>query len=304
MRQQAGLYKLTLYEAKDISIVWVNSEEIDSISNSGEALEFDTENNTQFTDALEAAFNNLVINDYNIQFGLFGLDKVSIVEKLNNSIYGWIPVFEFMNTQNKALIVPFFGFSEQVNANTSHSYKISLKPRKKVNTELVDFGVAPETENENSTRLVDKKFELNIDPLFKNKFTADRLAISHEVSQVINGIGSARAVNDSGKNSGTIYIEAFEPFVSSGSYNVKIYYNVVSGNPFVQTRIYGDVLPGSEVTGSGQIDVTIGSLVPLPYNVTDESDVVHSNNTLLEIQFGIDNENYDIIIDNVLVTKL
>lgn len=139
MKRQAGLYKLTLYEAKEIGIVYNSSGELVSIVNSGEILSFDTENNTEFADALESAFNNLVRNDYSIEFKLFGLDQISIVEQLNNSIYGWVPVFEFMDTQDKALIVPFFGVSDGVKTNTSHSYKISLKPRKNTNVELVDF---------------------------------------------------------------------------------------------------------------------------------------------------------------------
>jgi len=139
MRQQAGLYKLKLYEAKDISIAYVDSEQISSISNSGEVLEFDTENYNTFQDALETAFNNLLRNDYSIAFELFGWGQISIVEKLNNSIYGWVPVFEFMDTQNKVLILPFYGVSGTVDTNTSHSYNVSLKPRKKSNVELIDI---------------------------------------------------------------------------------------------------------------------------------------------------------------------
>jgi len=167
-----------------------------------------------------------------------------------------------------------------------------------------------ESENENSERPIDKKFELNIDPVFFNKFTASNLTKNHETQQAISGLGSLRLTNDTNQGTGAAYIDAFEYFVEGEGYDLTFDYNILVGTPVTTTILIGGVFflwPGifGTLSGSGTKSLTIASLGPVdPANVLDEDDVSHPIAGLINFNFGTGNANYDIIIDNILVTKL
>ncbi|MCP4764346.1 MAG: hypothetical protein GY870_21410 [archaeon] len=139
--EQAGLYKINLYENKGVSVTYDSEKDISSLTNSGEVLDFETNlNKNKFSDNLSSANNNLLLNEYVIGIELNGIaSAMELLEKLNNSIYGWIPVFEFMDGQKKTILTPFFQNAPEVNTSVSHTFKGEMKPRKLAAIELIDI---------------------------------------------------------------------------------------------------------------------------------------------------------------------
>lgn len=132
--QQSGLNKLTLYENKDFEIVYTEGK-VQSISNTGDALEFDTENEPKLNQDLGNAFNNDILTAYEFLFLLYDFDTYAedVISLLSSSIYGWIPVYE-MNDNDKFLILkPFFAEVGELDTKVSHSWPVTMTPRIDVN---------------------------------------------------------------------------------------------------------------------------------------------------------------------------
>ncbi len=137
--EQAGLYKISLHENKGVSITYDSEGGISNLTSSGEVLDFET-NLNKFSDNLSNSINNLILNEYVISIEIEGISEaLEVITKLNNSIYGWIPVFEFMDKQEKAILTPFFQNAPEVNTSVSHTFKVEMKPRKLTAVELIDI---------------------------------------------------------------------------------------------------------------------------------------------------------------------
>ena len=124
--EQAGLYKITLYENKDLLINY----DLFSISNSGEIIEL--ENRPK----LEIEPEKGVIK-YKIFEQLNDLNQPNI-DIINNTIYGWIAKFDFLDNTTKIIDKAFF--KEQMtalNTNNSNSREINLETWSK--RELIAF---------------------------------------------------------------------------------------------------------------------------------------------------------------------
>ena len=131
---QAGIAKITLYENKGFTFLYDSEGNIilSSISNTGDTLEFVTEDNSiKLSNKIEPAGNNTILNDYTLMLVLDGLEQTTFdkIEKFRSSIYGWIPVIEFMDNQTKLINVPFFEKVDSVDTQVSHTFNIEMKPQ-------------------------------------------------------------------------------------------------------------------------------------------------------------------------------
>jgi len=150
MISQAGLYKLTLYENKSFSFLY-NADgtiDFDSISNSGDVLEFETnDNRNKYSNEIKTARNNDVVNSHKLELWINGLiqSNLDTLEKLTSSIYGWIPLIEFMNNDKYLIDVPFFEKVNPFDSQVTHTFFIELKPRlfsiKKLQSVIESTGV-------------------------------------------------------------------------------------------------------------------------------------------------------------------
>lgn len=144
---QAGLYKLKLYENKQFSFLY-NSEgiiDLDSISNSGDILEFETnDNRNKYANEIPSAYNNDIINNHKIELWINGLiqSNLDTLEKLQYSIYGWIPVMEFMDNQKYLINAPFFISVGPFNSQITHTFKLELKSRVSTYKKLQEVSVS------------------------------------------------------------------------------------------------------------------------------------------------------------------
>ncbi len=134
MISQAGLYGLTLYENKGFSFDYNANNTVDeaSIINTGEIYSFETnDNRNNLFNEIRSANNNEIINDYTINLWISGLtqDNLDTIEELQRSIYGWIPVLEFMDNQKYLINEPFFQAAQPFNSQISHTFKVDYKPR-------------------------------------------------------------------------------------------------------------------------------------------------------------------------------
>lgn len=139
MISQAGIYKLTLLENKELVIVRDSNKNITAITTSGETIELNTDDNRpNYKNDLDSGDNNVVLNEHIKEFIISSLTEESFdeIEQLNNSIYGWIPIIEFMDNQKYIINTPFFVSIGRVNTQTSHIFKIELETRVKSLHEL------------------------------------------------------------------------------------------------------------------------------------------------------------------------
>jgi hypothetical protein len=132
---QAGLYSVNFYENKGFSFDYNVDETIDlsSISNTGETYTFETDSNyNQYSNQIKTAFNNDIKNDHTIQLWINGLTKENLddLERIRLSIYGFIPVLEFMDKQLYLINEPFYlNTPNSFESQASHTFNIQIKPK-------------------------------------------------------------------------------------------------------------------------------------------------------------------------------
>lgn len=134
MVTQAGIHTLELIEDRDFSIVRNSQGEI--LYNSIEAtgtwyILTNNDNYVAYSDDIEEGENNVVINDYKFTMQLNGLTSANatIIEQIEQSIYGFIPVITLMNNYKYTILTPFFQKVGTMNTQQSNTYNIDVAPR-------------------------------------------------------------------------------------------------------------------------------------------------------------------------------
>lgn len=142
MISQAGIYKLDLYENKDFEPNYDSNGLITAFTYGGTVLNLTSnDNEPKYSNDIDSAKNNAVINTQKLEFHLDGINKDNIdqIESLQSSIYGFIPVIEFMDRQKYIILTPFFQTLSSTETQVSHTYKIEMKPRIETLAELIEY---------------------------------------------------------------------------------------------------------------------------------------------------------------------
>lgn len=130
--EQAGIYKITLYENKGFEIHYRPNGSIKTVSNTGETITL--ENADELTQDIELNIdyrrsdNNKLLYKHEINWKLLGLDADNI-EKINllkKSYYKFIPVIEYYNETQSILLNPVSLVNTSIDNNVSNSYNIQL----------------------------------------------------------------------------------------------------------------------------------------------------------------------------------
>jgi len=133
MQEQAGIYRITLYEAKGLSITYADAQTIKSITNIGATITL--ENSDCNTMELGYNFehrrsgNNKLTYKNAITWKQIGLNNsnLDLINILKQSIYGWVPVLEFYNNSQKIIENPFKFVDSSIDNNVSNHYNIQLQ---------------------------------------------------------------------------------------------------------------------------------------------------------------------------------
>jgi len=139
--EEAGVYKITLYENNSVNITYDGSGAITSISTSGDTIDLtNCVNQPRLEVGMNSANNNTLLFDYVISAELhdFSAASYTILEQIYESTYGWIPEIEYYNGTKILINDPFFGESNDLDANVSMSYSLEIKPRKE-STKIYKF---------------------------------------------------------------------------------------------------------------------------------------------------------------------
>ena len=130
--EQAGLYKLDLYENKGVIITWIDKETFSSIANTGIVINVTNDLTPVFSADLSGAFNNELKFTYKFNYVLNDLSGVNFaeIEVLSESVYGFLAVGTYQNGKTFLINTPFFGVFDPVDTQVSHSFKILLETRK------------------------------------------------------------------------------------------------------------------------------------------------------------------------------
>lgn len=138
----AGVNSIKFYENKGLSITYDGNGKVTNISNTGETIDFnECLNNPKFEFNLNGARNNNLLYDYilNGELNDIGVDSYEKLAYFYESIYGWIPEISLNNGEKILINDPFFGESEDLNTNVSHTYFLEIKPRALTNKKYLFF---------------------------------------------------------------------------------------------------------------------------------------------------------------------
>lgn len=148
--EQAGVYRVTLYENKDLNFVYqagnvvaiVNDGDIINIENSDcntsdiglvQEPQRNNNNRVKYRSTL-----NYILYDYSIE-------QLQLIEKIKKSIYGWIAKIEFYNQDTKVIPNPL-RFNAANMTNISNSFAVTIEnaifgnaPLKYVEAELGEW---------------------------------------------------------------------------------------------------------------------------------------------------------------------
>jgi|GEM_PF-3692933 len=133
MEEQAGIYRFTFYEAKGLSLFYIDENTIRDISNTGQVVE--VENSDCYTIDLGYTFehrrsgNNRLTYKNTITWKQIGFinSNLDLINILKQSIYGWVPVLEFYNNSQKIIENPFKFVDSAIDNNVSNHYNIQLQ---------------------------------------------------------------------------------------------------------------------------------------------------------------------------------
>ena len=120
---QAGVYKLTLYDALDTTYTRVSKTEVAEIS--GTSIVIDQCNNPSFS-APAIKVNRKLKFQNSFTFTLFGLDN-SVLSQLDNK-FGWLVLITFQNGSEYFLTTPSFKIGTSLDVNNTQVYPITLQP--------------------------------------------------------------------------------------------------------------------------------------------------------------------------------
>lgn len=131
--EQAGVYKITLYENKGVSVTYNQDGSVQTFSTTGDIIvlensDCDTmELGLSFTSKRNA--NNKLKYKHTVTWTQLGLDNdnIELINTLKQSIYGWIVELEMYNGEIRRIITNPVKFIDASIKNDSNSYNIVLE---------------------------------------------------------------------------------------------------------------------------------------------------------------------------------
>lgn len=137
MNEQAGIYRISLYENKDLLFIYSRDTDntIINILNSSTVLEI--ENSDCDTTDLGFSFthrrsgNNTLKYRNSLSWKYIGLtdSNIQLIQQIKQSIYGWVAMIEFYKDEKKIIEQPFKFVNSSIDNNVSNHYNIELQNR-------------------------------------------------------------------------------------------------------------------------------------------------------------------------------
>lgn len=133
MTEQAGVYKIILYESKGLDVAYRPDGRVKSISNTGEEItlqECDTDTlEIEFQIRQRRSANNKSYYRYSINWKLLGLsnDNLDTINKIKSSIYKWVAVVYYYNNTVDYIANPFKYIEGSIDNNVSNHYNIEIQ---------------------------------------------------------------------------------------------------------------------------------------------------------------------------------
>jgi len=147
MAQQAGIYKIDLYENNGVLIQKNNGGIVKGITNTGETINIVNDDQIQFSIEQARNRNNRIGYIYELEYYLYNLNITNInqVLSIKQSIYGWLPVIYYQSGETYLLNEPLI-FDSSETPNESNHYRIKLMNKVPVANRLlkVDFTIGAE----------------------------------------------------------------------------------------------------------------------------------------------------------------
>lgn len=129
---QAGVKKITLYENKGISFRYFDQydhSQITEVVTLGQIIEIENINRPKFEIDSKFLNSGRLGSSYKIEFFLFGLlsDNIDLLNRLSNTIYGWVFMVEFYSGELLFYNVPVFCRANKIKPHDEMTFSVSLE---------------------------------------------------------------------------------------------------------------------------------------------------------------------------------
>ncbi len=127
MIEQAGIYKVSLIESKELSYRYFGNN-ISEILATGAVIDLENNQLPKFTLQPQRDKNNKLKFSYNLEWNFFNFSKENkaLINQVKKSIYGWVAKIEFYNGEIKIITSPLRFNNSVIDNNISNSYNISI----------------------------------------------------------------------------------------------------------------------------------------------------------------------------------
>ena len=129
--QQAGFWKLDLYEDKDLTYLFLDADTIVNLATSGELLQFNNADEPKLNTNPIMNANYFQAFDYKIEFFIEDYNEAAIemLQKISESIYGFRPLLYFYDARLEFLDETFFIEETSINPNDSFNFFVKMSTR-------------------------------------------------------------------------------------------------------------------------------------------------------------------------------
>lgn len=127
--QQAGIYQITLYERKGLSLTYSDGTTLSGVSNTGQIVSLTHGEYIKWNYENQGGKNANLLFKHTIKFWYDGLTESmkANIKTLIDSVYGWTPLIE-MNNGEKYFINDLFAIQNtDMDSSKSHTWPIELK---------------------------------------------------------------------------------------------------------------------------------------------------------------------------------
>ena len=132
MIEQAGVYKIVLYENKGLEVQYRPDGSIKAVLNTGETISLENCDDDTLEIGLEVeqkrSDNNKSLYKYIINWKLLGLSNENLdkINLLRSSIYKWVAFVQFYNKSETLILNLLIFDNSSIDNNISNHYNISL----------------------------------------------------------------------------------------------------------------------------------------------------------------------------------
>ena len=144
MFEQAGIWKILLYERKDLTFNYPsisNNQAISNITNTGSKYSITLDQEAYIIVRTKVNGNYKVAYEYELNFMLndYTINNLLFIKELRQSKYGWSPYLYMHNADEKFINSALYFVDSEINNNISNSFKVKMTTKIPTTNRILDI---------------------------------------------------------------------------------------------------------------------------------------------------------------------